>query len=288
MKQIPRRFVLIAGLLAAQPALAEDKEPFGGYPESPDSAFKGDYVILGVGAMSLPNYEGADSSHIIPVVGAMGELGGIGFSIKGPSLALDLIRDKPGAKSGLRFGPQIRYRSNRHRSIGDPVVESLGKLGTTVEAGGRIGGSFEEVLSKHDKLSVGISVRWDISGKGAGRVITPNATYMLPVSRGQVVGLLASAQIMSDKYADYNFAVTPAGSAASGLPVYDARSGLKDMTVGLGTAFDFNGNFLDGGFAVGGGAMYTRLFNSAAESPVTSIRGSRNQWFFAAGLGYTF
>jgi outer membrane scaffolding protein for murein synthesis (MipA/OmpV family) len=38
-------------------------------------------------------------------------------------------------------------------------------------------------------------------------------------------------------------------------------------------------------FAVGG---YTRLLGDAADSPMTSIRGSADQWLAGAGVGYTF
>jgi outer membrane scaffolding protein for murein synthesis (MipA/OmpV family) len=34
--------------------------------------------------------------------------------------------------------------------------------------------------------------------------------------------------------------------------------------------------------------MYTRLKGSAARTPMTALRGSRNQWVAAAGLGFTF
>lgn len=253
-----------------------------------DTVFDGDYAIVGLGVLSAPSYEGSDSNRIIPAAGVTGEIGGVGFTIRGPSLSLDLLKDKPGQKFGLRFGPQVRLRSNRNGKIGDPVVARLGELDNVVEAGVRVGASFQEVLSKADGLSVGISARWDVSGKGSGRVITPSATYMLPVSKAQAFGFLASAQFADGKYARYNYSISPEGAAASGLPVYDARGGLQEISLGVATARDLSGNFLDGGFAVGAGAMYSRLYGSAAETPITSVRGDRDQWMFGAGVTYTF
>lgn len=253
-----------------------------------DSVFDGDYAIVGVGVMSTPSYEGSDENRILPAAGVTGELGGIGFTVRGPSLSLDLLKDKPGQKVGLRFGPQVRLRSNRHSKIGDEVVARLGKLDNVVEAGLRVGASFEDVLSRSDGLSVGVSARWDVSGKGSGRVITPSATYLLPVSKAQVFGFLASARFGDGKYARYNYSISPEGSAASGLPVYNAKGGLQEVSVGIATARDLSGDFLDGGFALGAGAMYSRLYGSAARTPITSIRGDRDQWTLGGGLTYTF
>lgn len=282
-------------LAASTQALAQQEFTAEPPPQAPaeeikadESVFDGDYLIVGVGAMSLPSYAGSDNSRIIPAAGATGELGGISFTIRGPSLSLDFLPDRAGSDIGIRFGPQVRLRSNRNGKIGDPVVARLGKLDNVVEAGFRLGASFDDVVSREDSFSVGVSARWDVSGKGSGRVITPSATYLLPISRAQAVGLLASAQFVDRKYADYNYSISAEGAAASGLPAYVAKGGLQEVSVGLATARDLSGDFLDGGFSIGAGLMYSRLYGSAAKSPITSIRGSRNQWIFGGGLAYTF
>lgn len=282
--------VIAASLTIAPAAFAQQDGPPAQSPViKPDrNVFDGDYVIVGVGVMSLPSYTGSSESQIIPAAGATGEVAGVSFTIRGPSISLDLLPDRKGSDVGLRFGPQVRLRSNRIGKIKDPVVARLGKLDNVVEAGFRAGLGFDNVLSRSDSLSVGASIRWDVSGKGSGRVITPSATYLLPVSRAQAFGLLVSAEISDDSFADYNYSITPQGSAASGLPVYKARGGLEEISIGLATVRDLSGDFLDGGLSIGGGLMYSRLFGSAAKTPITSARGSRDQWIFGAGLGYTF
>lgn len=273
----------------SQSALAQGvSAPESGRVEPEKTVFDGDYVVVGIGAMSAPTYEGSDNSRILPAAGASGEVAGIGFSLRGPSLSLDLIKDKRGAKTGLRFGPQIRLRANRNGKIGDPVVARLGELDKVVEAGFRAGVHFDEVLSQADGLSVGVSARWDVSGKGSGMVITPSATYLLPVSRAQAIGILASAQFVDGRYSRYNYDVTPEGAAASGLPVYRAKGGFQEASIGIATARDLSGDILDGGFALGAGLLYSRLFGSAAKTPITAIRGDRDQWTFGAGLAYSF
>lgn len=253
-----------------------------------ENVFDGDYVVVGGGFVSKPTYEGSDNRRMGPAAAAAGKVGGIGFTLRGPNLSLDFIRDPPGADVRFRLGPQIRLRSNRSGKVGDDVVARLGKLDRVVEAGFRVGVSFDDVLSRKDRLAVGVSARWDISGKGSGMVVTPSTTYRLPVSRGHAFGAQVSVRLGNGKYADYNYAVTPDGAAASGLPTYNANGGLHEVTLGIATARDLDGDFLNGGFAIGLGVIYSRLCGSAAQTPITSIRGSRNQWTFGSGLSYTF
>lgn len=252
------------------------------------TAFDGDFLIVAAGAVMLPNYEGADENSVLPAAAIAGRVAGIGISPRAAGLALDLVPDKPGARVSLGLGPVVRLRMNRSGRLKDPVVAQLGKLRSVIEGGVSLGLTFKRVLNPHDQLSIGSDFRWDISGRGGGGLIAPSITYLTPVSRAQVVGLLASAEIADQRFASYNYDVTPAGSAASGLPAYAARGGLKALSFGAFTARDLNGNLLDGGLSIGAGAMYTHLTGSAAETPITALRGKASQWFVAAGLGYTF
>lgn len=278
----------LARTVLAQTVPADSVPVLAGSAERERSVFDGDYVIIGAGVGIGPSYEGSDNGQILPLAGATGEVGGIGFTIRGPSLSVDIITLDLGEDVTFTLGPQLRYRVNRPDNLGDDVVESLGKLPGVVEGGFRAGVSFGDLLSEQDNLSLGLSVRWDVSGKGSGRSITPAATYRLPLSRGLAVGFLASAQFIDDDYADYMYSIDAQGAANSGLPEFNAKGGLKELSFGFGGAADLNGNVLDGGFAIGAGVIYSRLFGSAADTPITSIRGSRDQWFLATGLGFIF
>jgi len=167
-------------------------------------------------------------------------------------------------------------------------VARLGKLDGVVEGGVAAGVTVKGVLNAFDRFSFGADVRWDISGKGGGRVIAPGASYFTPVSKSQVIGARIGAEFVDAKYANYNYGISAAGAAASGLPQYTARGGFKEWNVAAFTAFDLSGNFLDGGVALGAGVQYSRLQGSAADTPITAIRGKRGQLFVGAGLAYTF
>jgi MipA family protein len=257
-------------------------------PAAAKDAYTGTYALVGISIGSIPTYEGSSRSKVMPVPGAMGRVGGVDFRLAGPSLTLDFILGKPDAKVGWALGPSFRYRFNRNGKSGDAVVDQLGKLKSVIEGGVSAGVTIKRVLNKYDLLAVGVSARWDISGRGSGVIVSPSASYLMPVSKAQVIGALVSADFVDGRYARYNYSVTPAGSTASGLPVYNARGGFKAATVGAFTARDLNGNVLDGGFALGVGAMYTKLYGSAAKTPITALRGKRGQWIFGGGLIYTF
>ncbi len=280
-----KKHALLAGLGAiVAPVAAWADEA----PARPKSVFDGDYVIVGVGIASAPTYEGSDDARALPLIGATGEIKGIGFTIRGPSLSLDLVNIDIAPDISIGFSPQVRYRSNRSGGIKDEVVARLGKLDGVVEAGGRISVGFDELVSRKDRLSMGVSMRWDVSGKGSGYTVSPSATYRLPLNRSQAIGIRVATQFVSGDYADYNYAISQQGSSDSGLPVFDAKGGFNEWSVGLGAAQDLSGDILDGGFSIAGGVIYTRLVSSAAKTPITSERGSRDQWMIGAGLAYLF
>jgi outer membrane protein len=294
-----RRFILPAVVFAASAATAQAQDVPAPAPEQAStpaeaeavmasSVFDGDFLVVGLGAVSLPSYEGSNDRTFTPAGGVFGRLGGVDINPRAAGLALDFIPEAKGQRVAFSAGPVVRYRANRTGKVKDPVVRRLGKLDGVIEGGVNLGVTLKGVLNSFDRMSVGTDVRWDISGKGGGRVIAPGLTYFTPVSKGQVVGGRVGAEFVDRKYAQYNYGIGPTGSAASGLPQYVARGGLKEWNAGAFTAFDLNGNFLDGGFAAGAGVQYSRLQNSAAETPITAIRGKRGQLFFGGGLAYTF
>ena len=283
IRLIPASLLLNAALVAV-PAAAQDITT----PEVERSVFAGDFLIAGAGVVLAPSYEGSDELVAIPAAAVAGKLGGIGINARSAGLALDLVPERKGKRMGLTLGPVLRYRSNRSGKINDPAVASLGKVRGVIEGGVVVGADFKGVFNPHDSLSLGVDWRWDISGRGGGRIISPGVSYLTPISRAQVIGLALTSNFIDDRYANYEFGISAAGKTASGLPVFTAKGGLKDLGLGLMTARDLSGNFLDGGPAIALGAMYSHLYGSAAASPITSARGRRGQWIFGAGVSYTF
>ncbi|NCP12555.1 MAG: MipA/OmpV family protein [Sphingomonadales bacterium] len=253
-----------------------------------DSIFDGDYITLGIGIGYGAQYEGADEYEIFPAPLIRGKLGGVEISPRPGGLALDLIPDAEDPKIGFSFGPVIRYRANRTGKIKDPQVAALGELDAAVEIGANAGVTVYKLLSDYDALTLSSDLRYDIAGAHKGQVIAPGISYFTPVSRGAAVVLSFSGEFVDDKYADYYFSVSPAGALASGLPVFQAKGGLKSYGPTLLGAYDFDGNLLNGGLSAFALAGYSRLAGDARRTPLTSQVGDASQWIVGGGLAYSF
>lgn len=268
--------------LAAVPAAAQDASAKG-------TVFDGDYLIIGGGAVYGPSYDGSDNYVVDPVPAIQGRLFGIGINAKNSGLSLDFINDG-GNKVSLAFGPSARLRSNRAVHINDPVVEKLGTLKRAIEVGGTAGISINKLITGYDTLSFGVDVRRDINGSHGGWLINPSVSYFTPLSKGIAVVLSADAEHADDKFMNYYFSVTPAGSLATGgvLPAYQAHGGWRKIGGSAITAFDLDGDLTNGGFSIVAFGSYYREINDAEFSPIVSVRGSVDQWNGGLGLALTF
>lgn len=282
----------IPAMLAAAFAwssVAAHAEPAGasGPPIAQKNHYDGNYVIVAAGVVVTPDYEGSRHSTAIPVVAAMGRIGPVGFSPRAAGLAFDVLPRQDGRRLTFSLGPVGRYQTNRHR-VEDPVVARLGKLPGTAEVGVNAGVSLHRLITRYDALSLSGDIRWDVSGHHAGRIVSASLGYYTPLSRGVLVGASGSADFVDRRYARYNYDVTPAGSAASGLPVYVAHGGNKAVGVQGIIVVDLDGNLADGGPALLAGVSWNRLKGSAAETPITALRGKTSQLTFGGGLGWSF
>lgn len=282
------RFVLAASAatLLTTPAFAQDSAA----PANLDAATSSDSITIGAGGIYLPDYEGSDDYRFTPAPGAIGSIKGFHFELAGNRASIDLIPDQTGPGLDFQFGPIAVVDLNRTsiEDIQDPRIKALGKLGTAVELGAYAGiGKRGIITSPYDKLSVSVSYRHDVSGVHASGIWQPSIAYQTPLSTAAAFGLFASAEHAGRGYADSYFSITPQQSLASGLPVYDARAGWKNYTLGALATVALTGDLLHG-FKLVAGGTYKRLLNDFADSPVVAIAGSRNQWLGAAGLAYTF
>ncbi|WP_084583524.1 MipA/OmpV family protein [Sphingomonas azotifigens] len=268
-------------LLAAAPAFAQQST------DSPPDMTR-DTVTLGVGAATVPSYDGSDKNVVTAAPLVRGRVSGINFVVLGSRAWADVIADNNGPGWDLQAGPVVNVNLNRTSRIDDRQVAALGKIDTAVEAGGFVGiGKQGLITSDYDKLTVSFSYVHDVGTVHKSYVMSPSVSYGTPLSRKAYVLLNLSGNYMGNGYAQTYFGVTPGGSARSGLPVYYARKGWKDWTLGAMGNVSLTGDLTHGLSAVGGVA-YRRMLDDAADSPVVRIAGSRDQWFGALGLAYTF
>ncbi len=280
----------------ATPVSVQETRPEGRQGPPPninmeDSVFDETWVTVGVGAGLVPSYSGSDDYTVFPLPLIVGRVGGIGITPNGPGFVLDVLSQPPGppsSKPSVSFGPAFRFRNDRDGDVEDAVVELAAPLDTAIEVGVNGGVSFPGVFNRFDSLSLSAQIRWDILGAHDGMLIEPGVAYFTPLGRGAAIQLAANLSFVDDNFADYYYTVTPAQSAATGLPQFTADGGLNSVGSLAIVTVDLDGNAMNGGFNIYGIGGYSRLVGDAADTPFTSQRGSADQFIGGLGLGYTF
>ncbi len=225
-----------------------------------------------------------------PRPAALAYIDGHTITYIGNRVSVDLIGDKANRDWDIQAGPigVVNLDRTAPSRIDNKQVAALGKIGAAVELGGYVGiGKIGVVTSPYDRLSVSVSYRHDVTGVHDSGIWQPSVNYFTPLSTKAAVGLFATAERAGRGYARRYFSITPDQSAASGLPVYNARAGWKDWSVGGLATYSITGNLLKG-WKVVGGLTYGRMVNDFGDSPIVSQVGSRSQWLSALGLAYTF
>ncbi|WP_423606532.1 MipA/OmpV family protein [Sphingomonas sp. MS122] len=294
----------LAAALAATPAFAQDAPPAEAVNPPAEEAAPAQAsaeqaaaaeegaarLTIGAGVAYIPDYEGSNEERWTPLPAANGTIAGMSFTVLGNRASMDLIPNPTGPTWDFQFGPVAVLNLNRTNvdAIEDPRVAALGEIDTAVEVGGFVGiGKTGLITSDYDKLSISVSYRHDVTRIHKSGIWTPSINYTTPLSTKALVGIFASAEFVEDDYARTYFGVTPAGSVASGLPVFTPEGGQKDITFGGLFTYALTGD-LTKGLALVSGFTYKKLLGDFADSPLVSIAGSRHNWTFGAGLALTF
>ena len=279
-------------LFLAAPALAQEAAGPGDPAQNAQTidpqTLEGDSLTVGAAAGLVPSYEGSNDTVWSVIPGVRGRISRINFTLRGNRFSADLVPTPGGPGWDFQLGPVVQANFNRSAAIKDPQVKAIGRIKTAVEIGGYVGLAKQGVItSDYDKFGISFSYVHDAGGVHKSYVMTPAIDYGTPLSRKAYVGVSFSANYMGQGYAERYFSIGPGGSARSGLPVYNARKGWKDWTVGAIGSLALTGD-LTGGLSLIGGASYRRLLGDAAATPITSVAGSRDQWSGLLGLAYTF
>ena len=229
-------------------------------------------VTIGIEGRVLPKFEGASASMLRPFpilrVRKANEPDQFRSARDGLSFAIvDAGAFKLGPVAKLRFG---------RKESDDNNLRGLGDVNWTLEAG-----AFAE-LWPSDWLRTRVEVRQGFGGHHG--VVADlmldgiyKATPQLTLSAGPrlTVGTAAS----TSPY----FSITAAQAALSGLPVYDARGGVRSYGAGTQATYAFNRQWSGEVFL-----EYERLAGDAANSPLVVQRGSRDQLQVSMGVTYSF
>lgn len=246
-------------------------------------------LTIGIGAASLPDYEGASKNVITPGAVAIGVVGGHDFFTRGTQLYVNLIKSQPGPVLNYELGVIGAVRFQRTGKVDNRQVRALGELDTAYEVGGYAGVSKTGVItSDYDTLTARVAYVHDVSSTHDSYVITPQINYTTPLSIRTLVSIGASADYVGKGYGRTYFGVSPIGTRLSGLRTYDINdSGFKNFNVSAFVLQSLSGD-LRHGFGVGAGLLYGKMLGKYKDSPLVSDVGDADQLAAAVGLTYTF
>lgn len=204
-------------------------------------------VILGGGVMVAPEYEGSDKFSIVPV-----PLLSFSFneSINVDPMGLEFTVFR---RDNLSFKLSGQYERGRSEDDSD-YLEGMGDIDGGTKIGGELNyqiGDFE-IYGKLEKLF----------GAGDGAQFTTGAVYTYDAFPF-LLSLDGSATLADDKYMSTFFGVTPEQSLRSGLPVYDAGTGLKRVDAQFLVTYVASEHWV-----VRGQAGIGYLVGDAADSPI--------------------
>lgn len=217
-------------------------------------------LSVGVGPQYRPDYFGSDDYWFQPDPQVYARFRNfLFFDDDGADLALFGF-------SGFSIGPSIRVAARR-REQDNEALEGLGDIGFTFEAGGFIATTFL------DRVSLRAKVRRGVAGGHDGWIVDGQGTVLMFTTPKFSASFSGNVTWIDDNYADTFFSVTPGQSATSGLPVFDAEAGFRDV------GGSFNGYInVAKRWSVNPYVEYRRIFTDIAATPIIDQFGSRNQF----------
>jgi len=223
---------------------------------------------VGLGAQFVPDYPGADSHGMRPLVDVSVSRGSKPFDFEAPdeSFGPSLIKE-----GGLEIGPALNFEGKRD---GGDVGADLDEVDFTVEAGAFVQYAFGSKFRVRAEGRRGLGGHDGWTGQvGADFVARDGDDWLFSIG--------PRVTLSDGRYHRAYFGVTPAESVRTGLPAYRPGGGVQ----ALGATAGFLKQ-LGSGFGIYSYAKYDRLVGDSADSPVVLVHGSRDQ--FSGGLALTY
>jgi len=241
--------------------------------------------FIGLGAISIPDYEGSDDQQITVAPfgkylwanGRYVSLGGTGGSENAGRLSLNLITTD--RSENWAFGPLVQYRLKRDDDMDNRQVKRMKEVDAATELGAFVG-------FQTGPWSAEVSFAGDVSDEHDGYLVYLKGGYDILQTSEVSLTLGFETSWADSDYMDAYFGVNSKNVGTSGLPFYNAGSGFKDVGLNLTGVYFFNKTW-----AIGANAAYTRMLNDAEDSPLVEGNqgvGDKNQLAGVLAVLYSF
>lgn len=230
------------------------------------------FVIIGAG--TGPDFIGSDdTTSAIAPAGRLALGAGRSATLVANTLSLDLSPHE-----NWKIGPVGILRFAR-KDVDDPVIDALPDINMSVDLGLSAGYQWKG----HD-----IRDHWQVGG---GAVIDTRGDFDLqtgwvslhrwiPVGQYGALGLSLGSTWGSGAYMDRYFSVDSGGAGLSGLPEFEAQSGVRDLRLATMYVQPISQNW-----ALGAGFLYSKLLGDAKDSPISQ---SDDQLYAGIGVAYAW
>lgn len=251
--------------------------------QAQDSPFNIENVpnVVGVGIAMLPDYPGSDDYMV----------GGAPFfkinidsqfeyylRLLATDLQLNLINHPI-----FRFGPAFNYRFGRNDDVEDDVVKKMKEIDGTMEAGAFMGIELVDKDNPRQRFLSQVEFLSDVGDVYKGYNVSLSASYWFPVHKAVDVTFGGGITYADGNYMETYFGVDQKNADRTGLPVYEADSGLLMARVNAGAVLH-----LSMSWHLAAGLQYRPLLDDAADSPIVDDRGSTSQWIYGLGVAYSW
>jgi MipA family protein len=198
------------------------------------------------------------------------------LQLNATELSLNLINS-----SSVRLGPVLNYHFGRDDDIDDALVKRMTEIDGAVE-----GGVFGEIVwadrgNPRNRFVLGTTLLKDLSSESSGFRARLNARYWRQVATNVDIHVGGGLWYGDSDYNNHYFGVTPANRGTSGLPLFNAGSGVHEYFLTLGAMMYLSPNWLGAA-----GVRLSQITGDAEDSPVVSQRGDKNQFIGGIGVAY--
>lgn len=237
--------------------------------------------FVGLALVSMPDYIGSDdeTGAGAPLFRYQFEGSNRYFTLLGLRAKLNLVDSKI-----WRAGPVLNRNPGRDSDdIDDEVVKNMNTIDAATEAGVFGEYWFMGGANSRDRANVGITVLTDTdSGDDSdGMHVRFAGTMLRQVHPKADLVLGAALEYADDDYMQTYFGVNASNVGTSGLPFFEADSGLRDVELTVGGLF-----YVDKSWMALGVLRFSQLQGDASDSPIVDERGDENQWLLGAGIAY--
>lgn len=225
---------------------------------------------VAIGPQAYPSYPGSDAYDIGPFVNIDRERGDTPFEFEAPDESFGFSVIDVG---GLSIGPAVNFEGAR---TAEDVGADVPKVKFSLEPGAFV------ALNLNDNFRLRGEIRKGVTGH-KGWVGLAGADFVLRDRDDWLFSIGPRVTWSGNRYQDAWFGVTPETAVATGIPEFDPGAGIQ--------AYGATASFikqLSPRVGITTYAKYDRLVGDAADSPLTRLYGSRDQFSGGLALSYTW